>query len=90
MFVYTLLYTKRYCQMKQMSIVNRKYGLSKLLHTVAFVGGGNGTHVGAAISGLKDINVRILTRKPDEWNDKLKITFPDGHIRTTKPMEMIS
>jgi HAD superfamily phosphatase (TIGR01681 family) len=76
--------------MKQISNFNRKYGLNKLLHTVAFVGGGNGTHVGAAISGLKDTNVRILTRKADEWNDKLKITFPDGQIRTTKPMEMIS
>ena len=58
--------------------------------TVTFVGGGNGTHVGASLCALKNLNVRILTRKTKLWNERLKITFPEGHFKTTKPMNMIS
>ena len=75
--------------MQQLKNLNVKC-FKNVIRTVTFVGGGNGTHVGAAICGLKNINVRILTRKAQEWNDKLKITFPDDHIKITKPMEIIS
>lgn len=64
------------------SLISRRC-YSSMNRTVCFVGGGNGTHVGAPVCAqLPDVNVNILTRKPDAWKKDIKLTYPDGRVRS--------
>ena len=60
-------------------------------YTVTFVGGGNGTHVGAAVSGFAPgVSARILTRRPELWSDSLSLTYPDGSVRHGAAIDAVS
>ena len=52
---------------------------------ITFIGGGNGTHVGASLCGInKLLEVRILTRSPKYWKKKLSLTLPNNKIVGSK------
>ena len=60
------------------------------LKTITFVGGGNGSHVGAGYVASKGLHrVNVLTRRPDEWIKSpgvLKVRGPsqeyEGRVET--------
>ena len=65
--------------------------LSKCIKTITFIGGGNGTHVGASICGLnKYLDVRVLTRNPKIWKKELSLTLPNNKILTGSKINKIS
>lgn len=51
---------------------------------ICFVGGGNGTHVGAPLLSYKGHKVNILTRNPDKWQTNMSLKFPNNNIINTK------
>lgn len=55
------------------------------MKTVCICGGGSLGHVIAGYLGAKsDVAVNILTRRPDDWQDKLEIYTPEGEILKAK------
>lgn len=44
------------------------------LGTVTVCGGGNGAHVTAAYLASKNVQVNILTRKPERWGEEIEVT----------------
>ena len=49
------------------------------IRTVAFVGGGNASHVGAAVVAKLGKRARILTRRPEAFSSTMRLLYPDGH-----------
>jgi len=49
-------------------------GTSKLPRQITICGGGNGAHVSAGYLASKGIRVNVLTRRPQEWAEKITIT----------------
>ena len=48
---------------------------------VAFCGGGNASHVGAAAVSMLGHHGRILTRRPEAFSSTMKLLCPDGEDR---------
>lgn len=54
--------------------------------TITIIGGGHLGHVCAGVlSSQQDVEVRILTRRPADWNRTLEITDPDGNVLHGSP-----
>ena len=49
------------------------------IRTVAFIGGGNASHVGAAVVAKLGKRARILTRRPEAFSSTMRLLYPDGH-----------
>lgn len=51
------------------------------MHTICIVGGGNLSHVCIGVlSSHADININLLTRRPDKWNQNIRVNSPDGKV----------
>lgn len=57
--------------------------------TVALCGGGNGTHVAAAVLARKGANVQIFTRRPQIFGTSIALDLPDGSTVST-PLGKVS
>lgn len=53
---------------------------------ICICGGGSLAHVCAGVlSSQKDVEVNVLTRKPDLWSDRLKVTDINGKVYEGRP-----
>lgn len=64
--------------------INRLLERQKGGGSVSIVGGGALAHVLAGILASQGVLVKILTRKPEQWADELKVVLPDGSERFAK------
>ncbi len=63
-----------------------KINFEQLLMIITIIGGGHLGHVCAGfLSSQQDVEVRLLTRRPDDWNKTLEITDPDGNVLHGSP-----
>ena len=66
--------------------------LSSHARAVTFVGGGNGSIVGAAVCALAEngFTARVMSRRPELWSTNLALTLPNGEVRHGAQLEAVS
>lgn len=58
---------------------------------ICIIGGGNiGTLLCAEFAKQKNINVSLLTSKPEKWNNNLSVLAQDGTLKYTSPVKYIT